>query len=162
MATVGLMGIGLNTYWGQFEGLLEKLQAYQAEIADRITEMGVTVADAGMVDHPVKAADAAVFFGQKNIDLLFIYVSTYALSSTVLPVARQVKVPVVILNLQPVAQLDYKSFNALGDRGKMTGIWLVHCQACSVPELASVFNRSGIPYELVTGYLHEEESWNEI
>ena len=40
--------------------------------------------------------------------------------------------------LQPVAQLDYEKFNALGDRGKMTGIWLEHCQACSAPEIAFV------------------------
>jgi len=71
-------------------------------------------------------------------------------------------VPVVMLNLQPVAQLDYESFNALGDRGVMTGVWLEHCQSCSVPELACVFNRTGIDYHVVTGYLQEEEAWQEI
>lgn len=25
---IGLFGIGLNTYWGQFDGLLERLQGY--------------------------------------------------------------------------------------------------------------------------------------
>jgi L-arabinose isomerase len=77
-------------------------------------------------------------------------------------VAQKVKVPVIVLNLQPVPQLNYKSFNALKDREKMTGIWLEHCQACSVPEIASVFNRSGIRYDFVTGYLQEEKAWNEI
>ena len=72
------------------------------------------------------------------------------------------KIPVVILNLQPVAELDYEAFNKLGDRGKMTGIWLEHCQACSVPEIASVFNRSGIQYDIVTGYLNDEVAWKEI
>jgi L-arabinose isomerase len=38
------------------------------------------------------------------------------------------KAPVVLLNLQPVAQLDYETFNSLGDRGKVTGVWLEHCQ----------------------------------
>jgi L-arabinose isomerase len=71
-------------------------------------------------------------------------------------------VPVVMLNLQPVAQLDYEKFNALGDRGVMTGVWLEHCQSCSVPELACVFNRTGIDYHVVTGYLQEEEAWQEI
>ena len=80
---------------------------------------------------------------------MFLYVSTYALSSTVLPIAKQIKVPIVILNLQPVPSLDYENFNALGDRGKMTGKWLEHCQACSVPEIASVFNRAGISYNFV-------------
>jgi L-arabinose isomerase len=96
------------------------------------------------------------------VEIVFLYVSTYALSSSVLPIAQKLKVPVIILNLQPVARLDYEEFNKLGDRGKMTGLWLEHCQACSVPEIASVFNRSGIKYDFVTGYLQDEEAWHEI
>ena len=30
---VGLLGVGLDTYWGQFEGLLPRLLTYQDEIA---------------------------------------------------------------------------------------------------------------------------------
>ncbi|MEI6554487.1 MAG: L-fucose/L-arabinose isomerase family protein [Paludibacter sp.] len=159
---VGLFGIGLDTYWAQFEGLLDNLKTYQEEIRKRISEFGVEVADAGMVDNPVKACEAADYLKAQDVEIVFLYVSTYALSSTVLPVAQKLKVPVVILNLQPVAQLDYEAFNKLGDRGKMTGLWLEHCQACSVPEIASVFNRSGIQYDFVTGYLHDEDAWGEI
>ena len=68
----------------------------------------------------------------------------------------------MILNLQPTAQLDYEAFNNLGDRGTMTGVWLENCQAFSVPEIASVFNRSNIQYDFVTGYLQDEEAWNNI
>jgi L-arabinose isomerase len=94
--------------------------------------------------------------------MFFLYISTYALSSTVLPFVQKVKAPIVLLNLQPVAQLDYEKFNSLGDRGKMTGVWLEHCQACSVPEIASVFNRSGIGYNLVSGHLNDKDAWREI
>ncbi len=111
---------------------------------------------------PEKARQAADYLKSQDVEMVFLFVSTYALSSTVLPVAQKVKVPVVILNLQPTAQLDYKAFNQLGDRGKMTGVWLEHCQACSVPEIASVFNRAGVQYDFVTGYLQDEEAWNEI
>ena len=79
-----------------------------------------------------------------------------------LPVVQQAGVPVVVLNLQPVPQLDYEKFNALGDRGLMTGVWLEHCQACSAPEIACVFNRAGIDYHLVTGYLDDPAAWQEI
>jgi L-arabinose isomerase len=115
-----------------------------------------------MVDNPVKARKAADYLKAQDVEIVFLFVSTYALSSTVLPVAQKLKVPVIILNLQPVAQLDYEAFNKLGDRGKMTGLWLEHCQACSVPEIASVFNRTGIQYDFVTGYLRDEEAWTEI
>ena len=162
MTKAGLFGIGLDTYWGQFDGLLENLKGYQKQINEKISSYGVEVIDASMVDNPMKAREAAEFLKSRNVEILFLYVSTYALSSTVLPVVQQVKVPVIILNLQPVAQLDYASFNRLGDRGKMTGVWLEHCQACSVPEIASVFNRAGIRYDFVTGYLQDEEAWTEI
>ena len=162
MTKVGLFGIGLDTYWAQFDGLLGNLKQYQDQIKNRIAGFGVEVADAGMVDNPVKAREAADFLKAQDVEIVFLYVSTYALSSTVLPVAQKLKVPVVILNLQPVAELDYEAFNKLGDRGKMTGVWLEHCQACSVPEIASVFNRSGIEYDFVTGYLQDEEAWSEI
>lgn len=162
MTKVGLFGIGLDTYWGQFEGLLENLKGYQEFIKNKISTYGVEVVDAGMVDNPVKAKKAGELLRSSDVDIVFLYVSTYALSSTVLPVAQTVKAPVVILNLQPVPRLDYEKFNKLGDRGKMTGIWLEHCQACSVPEIASVFNRAGIRYDFVTGYLEDAAAWLKI
>ena len=56
---VGLFGIGLDTYWPQFDGLLDRLIDYQQQIRNRIDGFGVEVADAGMVDNPVKAREAA-------------------------------------------------------------------------------------------------------
>lgn len=160
--TVGLFGIGLDTYWPQFAGLRERLVGYQGRIAEQIKSFGVELVDAGLVDNPVKAREAASRLRRAEVDLIFLYISTYALSSTVLPVVQQTRVPVVVLNLQPVPQLDYEKFNALGDCGLMTSVWLEHCQACSCPEIASVFRRAGIPYHLVTGYLQDDEAWKEI
>ena len=162
MTKVGLFGIGLDTYWAQFGGLLDNLLNYQEQIKNRIAGFGVEVIDAGMVDNSEKAQQAGDFLKSNDVEIIFLYVSTYALSSTVLPIAAKLKVPVIILNLQPVARLDYDKFNQLGDRGKMTGVWLEHCQACSVPEIASVFNRSGIRYDFVTGYMQDDEAWREI
>lgn len=77
-----------------------------------------------MVDNPEQAQEAAHLFKTEDVDIIFLFISTYALSSTVLPVVQKAKVPVVMLNIQPVAQLDYDAFNAMGDRGKMTGLCL--------------------------------------
>jgi L-arabinose isomerase len=66
------------------------------------------------------------------------------------------------LNLQPEKALDYGRFNSIGDRGIMTGEWLAYCQSCVTPELASVFNRAGIKYNLITGYLAEDRVWQEV
>ena len=159
---IGLFGIGLDTYWPQFPGLLGRLTGYQRQIAGQLRQYGADLADAGLVDNPKKALEAASLFRREEVDLIFLYISTYALSSTVLPVVQQARVPVVVLNLQPVPQLDYAKFNALGDRGLMTGVWLEHCQACNAPEIACVFNRAGVAYHLVTGYLKDAAAWQEI
>jgi len=158
----GLFGIGLDTYWPQFPGLHDRLCGYLERIHGRLAAAGVEVVDAGLVDSVPKAREAASLFRREEADILFLYVSTYALSSTVLPVVQRAGVPVVVLNLQPEAALDYEAFNALGDRGLMTGEWLANCQACSAPEIACVFNRAGIDYHLVTGTLDDPEAWREI
>jgi L-arabinose isomerase len=159
---IGLFGIGLDTYWPQFNGLKDRLEGYQASIRNRIEKNHITVVDAGLVDTLQKSADAASLFAREEVDLIFLYISTYALSSTVLPVVQKTKAPVVVLNLQPVSRIDYEHFNQLASREEKTGEWLAHCQACSAPEIASVFNRAGIDYHLVTGSLDDAEAWTEI
>jgi len=159
---IGLFGIGLDTYWPQFSGLKERLEGYQTQIHQRLQALQVEVVNAGLVDTVAKARQTADWFAREQVELIFLYVSTYALSSTVLPVVQQTKAPVVVLNLQPAARIDYDTFNRLQSREEMTGEWLAHCQACSAPEIASVFKRAGIDYHLVTGVLTEAEVWVEI
>ena len=102
-------------------------------------------------------------FRKADVDIIFLYVTTYALSSTVLPVVQRAKVPVIILNLAPKTAIDYKSFNAMKDRTKMTGEWLSYCSACPVPEIANVFKRANIKFHQVTGMLNDDkECWDEI
>ena len=162
-ARIGLFATGLDTYWNQFEGLRDHLNAYRAEIVAGIERTGnVEVVDGGMVDSPEKALAAASLLARREVDLVFLYVATYCLSSTILPVAQRIGCPVIVLNLQPSAAIDYRKINALGDRGRMTGMWLENCQACSVPEIANVFNRAGLRYDIVTGYLKDASAWEQI
>ncbi len=160
---VGIFGIGLDTYWPQFKGLKERLEGYQQQVSKQIAAFGdVELVDAGLVDNPERSRAIGSLFRRQQVDVIFLYISTYALSSTVLPVIQETGVPVIVLNIQPVPAIDYDAFNTLGDRGTMTGEWLAHCQACCVPEIASVFNRAGIEYHLVTGYLGEERTREEL
>ncbi|HPN33067.1 MAG TPA: arabinose isomerase [bacterium] len=162
--TVGLYGIGLDTYWPQFPGLYERLQGYQQAIAERISREHpqIKLINTGIVDNPERARQIGTRLAREQVDMVLLYISTYALSSTVLPVVQQVKAPVIVLSLQPTARIDYAAFNALADRGVMTGEWLAYCQACSAPEIASVFNRSHIDYHLVAGTLEDQAAWKEI
>jgi L-arabinose isomerase len=159
----GLFGIGLDAYWPQFPGLEERLRGYLAQVAARLSAMQVEVVDLGLVDSPQKAVEAGHRARRGDIDILFLYVTTYALSATVLPVVRRARVPVIVLNLSPAPAIDYAAFNGMGDRTRMTGEWLAHCQACPVPELANVFQRCGIPFHQVTGMLEDDPAaWDEI
>ncbi|MFS8148900.1 arabinose isomerase [Rhizobium sp. R635] len=164
----GLFGIGLEAYWPQFDGLEKRLRGYVEVVADKLARPGVEVVNLGLIDTPEKALDAGHAFREADVDIIFLYITTYALSSTVLPVVRRAKVPVIILNLQPTSAIDYSTFNALGDRTVMTGEWLAHCAACPVPEIANVFTRAGIEFHQVTGVLsgdpivdEEIEDWIE-
>jgi L-arabinose isomerase len=160
---VGLFGIGLQTYWPQFPGLQERLTGFTERVASKLEKFGARVINLGLVDTPEKSFSAGHQFRQADVDLIFLYVATYALSSTVLPAVRRAKVPVVILNLAPAPAIDYANFNRLGDRTRMTGEWLAHCQACSVPEIANVFRRCRIPFFQVTGMLEDDpQAWIEV
>jgi L-arabinose isomerase len=120
---VGLFGIGLDAYWPQFPGLEQQLRGLLDKVAGKLRRPGVDVVDLGLIDTPQKAAEAGHAFRRADVDLIFLYVTTYALSSTVLPVVRRAKVPVIILNLVPAPAIDYAAFNRMGDRTKMTGTW---------------------------------------
>jgi L-arabinose isomerase len=160
---IGLFSIGLDTYWPQFEGLKERLEGYLAVVQEKLEHIHPAVFNAGLVDNAEKAFTAGRRFRIEDVDLIFLYVTTYALSSTVLPVVQRAKVPVIILNLSPGAAIDYAAFNQLTDRTQMTGEWLAYCSACPVPEIANVFHRAGIKFHQVTGMLHNDpECWNEV
>jgi L-arabinose isomerase len=160
---IGLFGIGLDTYWPQFNGLKERLEGYLSEVEKKLSCIHSQVINAGLVDNADKAFAAGDRFRKEDVSIIFLYVTTYALSSTVLPVVQRAKVPVIILNISPGPAIDYKAFNAIQERTAMTGEWLAWCSACPVPEIANVFNRCGIRFHQVTGMLHNDpECWKEI
>jgi len=160
---IGLFGIGLEAYWPQFPGLKEKLLGFTEQVAKGIAGRCAQVVNLGLVDTPERSFAAGHEFRKADVDLVFLYVTTYALSSTLLPAVRRAKVPVIVLNLSPGPAIDYERFNRLNDRKKMTGEWLAFCQSCPVPEIANVFQRCRIPFFQVTGMLENDPvAWGEI
>lgn len=160
---IGLFGIGLEAYWQQFAGLEKRLTGYIDLVSNKLQGYGAQIVNLGLVDTPEKAFESGSRFRREDVDLIFLYVTTYALSSTVLPVVKKARVPVIVLNLSPQAAIDYSSFNQLKDRTTMTGEWLAFCSACPVPEIASVFNRSNIPFYQITGMLENDPHvWREV
>jgi L-arabinose isomerase len=160
---VGLMGLGLEAYWEQFDGLESRLLGYLSTVEQKVGAPGRVTVNLGLVDTPQKAIVAGHDCRRNDIDILLIYVSTYALSSTVLPVVLRAKVPVLLLNLQPAAAIEYETFNRMESRTAMTGEWLAYCSACPMPEIANVLTRLDLPFHQVTGMLqHDPECWQQI
>ena len=154
-ARVGVFGIGLEAYWPQFEGLRERIEAYQRRVEQRVGELGADVISAGLVDTAPKAREAGDRFAAAQVDVVLCHAVTYATSSQVLPALQAAGVPAVLLALQPAATLDY------GHTG--TGEWLANCAACCVPEIAGACTRAGIPYDTVAGTIDDDErAWARI
>jgi L-arabinose isomerase len=154
VAKVGVFGIGLEAYWAQFPGLRERLEGYQRHVEEWIGRWAKVVSS-GLVDTAPKAQDVGKRFAEERVSLIFCYVGTYATSSQVLPAVQGAKVPVVVLNLQPVAALDYENTD--------TGEWLANCSACCVPEISNAFERAGVDFNVVSGMLYDDEAaWREI
>ncbi|SDW49046.1 L-fucose/L-arabinose isomerase family protein [Paenibacillus sp. CF384] len=141
---IGLYSIGLEAYWPQFPGLRERLMEYGSHLENKMSRYG-EIYNFGLVDSEGKGRQAGEWFNEKNVDLVFCHVATYSTSSTVLPVHQFCSKPVIVLNLQPTARINYAK--------STTGEWLAHCVACPVPEISNAFNRAGIRFRVINGLL---------
>ena len=155
VARIGVLGIGLEAYWPQFDGLKERIEGYQKRVEERVAGLGADIVSAGLVDTPQKAREAGDQFAAAQVDLVLCHAVTYATSSQVLPAFQAAGVPVVLLGLQPTGTLDYEHTD--------TGEWLANCAACCVPEIAGACTRAGIPYDTVAGTIDgDDRAWGKI
>lgn len=151
---IGIFAIGLAAYWPQFPGLRESIMAHLQHIVTAI-QPWAEVVEGGLVDTAQAGAALGDRFAREDLDLLFCFSGTYATSTQVLPVVQRTGVPVVILNLQPVAAMDHEAAD--------TTDCLANAGVCPVPELAGVFLRSKIKFGIVTGTVYDDErAWSEI
>lgn len=148
-ARIGLFGVGHQVYWNQFPGLLPRLLAHHGVLSGRIAAEGVEVVDFGMVDTSQGAYATAAKMRGAELDLLFCNMLTYATSSVVAPILRDVPVPMVLVALQPRAALDYSQAS--------TFMQLENDNVCSVPEFTGVAARLGRKiHDVILGTLHDD------
>jgi len=153
-ARIGLVAGGLGTYWPQFPDLLPQLTECNDYVVSRFERLNCEVVNAGFVSDATDSQAAAETLRAADCDLVVINLTTYLTSSQVLPIAQQVRAPILIIDLQPSKKMEHASFD--------TGKWLAYCGQCPLPEVANVFRRAGIDFRSVTGYLHSERAWARI
>lgn len=148
-ARIGVYAIGHETYWGQFEGLLERLMEYHEDFKTMVAQNDVEIVDFGMVDTSEGAYAALTKMQGAGLDLLFCNMVTYGISSTFAPIIRDLNVPVVLVALQPLASMGYKDANSRRQ--------LENDNICAVPEFTGVAVRMGKQVaDVVLGTLYKD------
>ena len=149
-AKVGLFAVGHDTYWNQFEGLLDSLMGYHAVVKEMLEENDVEVRDYGMVDTSMAGYSTLEKMKGDQPDVIFCDMVTYATSSTFAPIIRNMDVPVILVALQPLEGLDYSK--------ACTFMQLENDNICSVPEFTGVAIRLGKKVsDVVIGTLYNDD-----
>jgi L-arabinose isomerase len=155
-AKIGVFGCGCWFYWDQFPGLKDRLIEHQPVFEHRLKEHGVKFISGGLVDSPRLAAETGDKFKSQDIDFLICYMSTYAMSSAVLPVVQRARVPMMIASLQPTKAMDYANGT--------TFMQLEHDNQTSLPEVCNALARANVHLPgLVVGTLYDDDkAWQRI
>lgn len=149
-ARVGLFAVGHDTYWHQFEGLLDNLMGYHNVVKGIIEKNEVEVIDYGMVDTSIKGYSTLEKMKADQPEVIFCDMVTYATSSTFAPIIRNMDVPVILVALQPLEGLDYSK--------ACTFMQLENDNICSVPEFTGVAIRLGKKVsDVILGTLYNDE-----
>ena len=148
-ANAALISVGLDTYWKQFDGLLDNLMKKKDVFKAQLEKNNLQVFDFGMVDNAEKAYEIMDKIQECKADIIFVDMLTYATSSTFGAIVKKCNVPIVLAALQPLEALDY--VNAT------TFMQLCNDDLCSVPEFTGVAIRMGKKVsDVIIGTLHDD------
>ena len=153
-ANIGVVSVGLDTYWKQCPGLYEDMIRKAAVFERRVASHQAKVTSFGISDNPEKAASLVPAMKAADLDLLFVDMVTYATSSTFAPFVRELSCPIVLVALQPDSKLDYEHATIYRQ--------LYNDDLCSVPEFTGVAIRYGRPVaDVVIGQLEGDAAADE-
>ncbi len=148
-ATAGIYGVGHHTYWPQFDGLYQEMQNKLAHFEARLKKHNVETVNFGISDCADTAYAAVPRIKAAHPDLLFVDMLTYATSSTIGTIFREIDIPIVLVALQPDRALDYEKASTYKQ--------LLNDDICSLPEFTSVAQRMGRPVPpMVIGMMHDD------
>ena len=131
---IAIVPLGHSLYFQQFEGLYEALNRKAAAFAAHFEDItDVVVCD--YVDTVGKAFAAVRDLKRRDVDGIFMLLTTYLPSAVAAPFANYLDAPQILVGIQPLAHLDYGPCT--------TFMQLVNDDICAMPEIAGVYARLG-------------------
>ncbi len=148
-ARVGIIGVGHHTYWDQFEGLLKEIKNKLNVFDGMVKKNGVETFNFGISDRAETAYQLIPQIKAANLDLLFIDMLTYATSSSIAAIFREIDAPMALVALQPLRAMNYQELS--------TYMELLNDDICAIPEFTNVASRFGIPVPpVIIGTLYDD------
>lgn len=150
---IGLLPTGHFYYWLQFPNLKEMgMKMYQRLLSLLHERAEVVTPD--LVDTYEKGENAAHMFKAEDVDMILIFPLGYTTSMQIVPVARELNVPIRILNAHEDSSYDYTKAD--------TAIYLHHEGVCCIPEYAGALVNLGRKFRVRTGFFDQPRLWEEI
>ncbi len=152
---IAVVPLGHYIYFQQFEGLYEELNRKSGEFV-RYLDDSAEIIVTDYVDTVDKAFDTVRALKSRDVDGIFMLLTTYLPSSLAAPFANYLDVPQILVAVQPRAHLDY---------GRCTTyMQLVNDDVCAMPEIAGAYLRLGrkAPPCIVAAARDEEKIRREV
>ena len=148
-AKVGIMVCGHEEYWPQFPGLKEELLKNAEVFEGYVKDSDVDVVVSRFVDSVELAYNCGVECKKEDVDLLFVYLTTYVASGRFVQGALRASCPIVVVGLQrPVDLSKEYTLQTMVGAGS----------PCPMPEAYSAFFRSGKkPAGIIFGELYDDK-----
>ena len=150
---IGLFPTGHSYYWPQFPNLKDMGMKMYNRLLSQLQERAEIVTP-NLVDTYEKGEHVATLFKKEDVDMVLIFPLGYTTSMQILPVARELTVPIRILNAHEDSSYDYTKAD--------TAVYLHHEGVCCIPEYAGALVNLGRKFRVRTGYFDQARLWEEV
>ncbi len=134
--TIAIVPLGHYIYFQQFDGLYDELNKKSGEFAAYFEDSSdIHITD--YVDNVDKAFEVVRDLKRRDVDGIFVLLTTYLPSAVAAPFANYLDAPQILVGIQPLAHLDYGNCT--------TFMQLVNDDVCAMPEIAGAYVRLGKP-----------------
>jgi L-arabinose isomerase len=150
---IGLLTTGHDYYWPQFPRLKEKGLRMRERLKEILERFG-TIVTPDLVDTEEKAKSVGRLFKEKEVDLVLVFPVGYTTSMMIVPVIKDLDVPIRVLNAHEDKSYSYSTAD--------TTEYLHHEGVCCIPEYSAALLNLGKKFKVRTGFFDDPRLQREI